>query len=587
MAFKGYGQVSRDPVGNDRKRKKRFAVIGVSSLILVAMVVAVAVGVKHGHHSSVQSGNGNSGELTSSMKAIEAICQPTDYREACVQSLSSASGNTTDPKELIKMAFKVAMNNITGAVKQSAVLQELEKDPRASQALENCRELMDYAINDLQTSFEKLGEFDISKFDELLADLKIWLSAAITYQETCLDGFENTTGNAGESMRKALKTSGELTRNSLAIVTEILSVLTTLQIPAFNRRLLSEESENSDLDNDEFPSWVTSGKRRLLAAAPAKIKPDVVVAKDGSGKYKTIGEAVNDIPMKSNRTFIIYIKAGVYEEHVLLNRSVTHVMMMGDGPMKTKITGNKNFVDGIATFKTATVAVIGAGFIARDIGFENSAGAVKHQAVALRVQSDMSIFYNCQMDGYQDTLYTHTHRQFYTGCTISGTIDFIFGDAAVIFQNCKMVVRKPLENQQCIVTAQGRKDKREPTGIVLQGCTISADPLYIPLKKTTRSFLGRPWKEYSRTIIMDTQIDDLIQPEGWLPWMGDFALNTCFYAEYKNKGPGAALTKRVKWPGIKKLTPNQVLEFTAGRFIQGDSWVKTTGVPYTSGLLPI
>ncbi|KAF8369352.1 hypothetical protein HHK36_032636 [Tetracentron sinense] len=584
MSLNGYGHVSGDQtVVNDGKRKKRIAIIGVSSLILVAMVVAVAVGVNHSHNGTEQSNGGaNSGEISTSMKAIKAICQPTDYKEACVDSLSSAAGNTTDPKELIKVAFKVAMNKITDAVKQSDVLKELEKDPRASQALDNCNELMDYAVDDLKSSFEQLGEFDLSKLDEILGDLKIWLSAAVTYQETCLDGFENTTGNAGESMKKALKTSGELTRNGLAIVTEIASVLTSLQIPTFNRRLLSEESEIPA--NGEFPSWVSAGKRRLLAATPATIKPNVVVAKDGSGKYKTIREAIHDIPTKSNQTFVIYIKAGVYAEHVLINKTMTNVMMIGDGPTKTKITGNKNFVDGIPTFHTATVAVVGTGFIAKNIGFENTAGAVKHQAVALRVQSDMSIFYNCKMDAYQDTLYPHTHRQFYRDCTISGTIDFIFGNAAAVFQNCKMVVRKPLENQQCIVTAQGRKDKREPTGFVLQNCTITADPLYYPFRKINLAYLGRPWKEYSRTIIMQSQIDDLIQPEGWLPWMGDFGLNTCFYSEYRNRGPGAALGKRVKWRGIKNITPQHVLDFTAARFIRGDSWIKATGVPYTPGL---
>lgn len=583
---KGYGQVSGQQVGNDaRQKKKRIAVIGVSSFILVAMVVAVAIGVNLKSGQSNKSGDSDG--VQTSMKAIKAICQPTDYKEACIESLSSAAGNTTDPKELVKAAFKVAMNHITEAVNQSNVLKELEKDPRAVQALENCHELMDYAIDDLKRSFDELGPLDINKFDDMLSDLKIWLSAAVTYQETCLDGFENTTGNAGESMRKALKTAGELTSNGLAIVGELSSVLTSLEIPAFNRRrLLSEEGSEVPASNEDgFPSWVTAGKRRLLAAG--SIKANVVVAKDGSGKYKTINEALKEVPVSSNQTFIIYVKKGVYDEQVEIGKKMTNVMLIGDGPTNTKITGRKNFIDGTPTFKSATVAVIGDGFIGKDIGFENSAGAIKHQAVALRVQSDASIFYNCQMDGYQDTLYTHTHRQFYRNCVISGTIDFIFGDAAVIFQNCKMLVRKPMDNQKNIVTAQGRKDKREATAIVLQNCVISADPSLAPFKTQFQSYLGRPWKEFSRTIIMQTQIDDVINPEGWLPWMGDFALNTCFYAEYNNRGLGAALTKRVKWPGIKTpLSPQQATSFTVGSFIQGDLWIKPTGVPYTSGLSP-
>ena len=219
--------------------------------------------------------------------------------------------------------------------------------------------------------------------------------------------------------------------------------------------------------------------------------------------------------------------------------------------------------------------------------FDNSAGLQKGQAVALRVQSDMSIFYNCRMDGYQDTLYPQTKRQFYRDCTISGTVDFIFGNAAVVLQNCKILVRKPKPKQPCPITAQGRMESDEPTGIVLQNCIISSDPEFYPIRHTSKSYLGRPWKQYSRTVIMQCQIDDLIQPEGWLPWNGDFALNTLYYTEFDNRGPGAAKENRVKWKGVKQITGKQAINFTPSLFIQGDDWIKKTGIPYTGGMMKI
>ncbi|KAL2491979.1 putative pectinesterase/pectinesterase inhibitor 13 [Abeliophyllum distichum] len=126
--------------------------------------------------------------------------------------------------------------------------------------------------------------------------------------------------------------------------------------------------------------------------------------------------------------------------------------MYGEGSQKSIITDSKNFVDGVPTFQTATFAALGEGFMAQSLGFRNTAGPEKHQPVALRVQADRSVFLHCRMEGYQDTLYSQTHRQFYRSCYITGTVDFIFGDAAAIFQNCMIYVRKPMDNQQNIVT---------------------------------------------------------------------------------------------------------------------------------------
>ncbi|TXG71688.1 hypothetical protein EZV62_000267 [Acer yangbiense] len=618
MAFGGFRNV-------EETKKKKIAMISVGCLFLVAVVAALAVGL-----SGVGGGDnskGESGKVSTSSKAIKALCQPTDYEETCVNSLKSA--NTSDPKELIGVGFQVTVNALKEAMNESSKLKELAnyKDSRTSQALEDCEELMDSAIDDLQKSYNKLGKFDMSKLGDYVDELKIWLSGAVTFEESCLDEFENITNNdAGEKMKKILQASRELTSNGLAMVSEMSSVLTSYYNT--NRKLLSHKynsdrnEESSDqnevvfADENGYPSWVNAGRRKLLAATPATINPNAVVAKDGSGQFKTITDALNTVPKENNKTFVIYIKSGVYKETFNVTKKMTNVMFIGDGATKTKITGNKNYVDGTNTMRTATVckrffsivlifsnilynnwtqlgitsfviaAILGANFMAKDIGFENTAGAIKHQAVALRVQADKSVFYNCQMDGYQDTLYVHAHAQFYRDCTISGTIDFIFGDAAVVFQNCKMIVRKPLENQSCIVTAQGRNNSRSATGIVLQNCTITGEPAYLAVKDVNKAYLGRPWKEYSRTIVMQSQIDDIIQPEGWLLWTGDFALNTLWYGEYGNRGAGAVQTGRVTWKGIKKVSAEQANWFTVAQFIK-DDWIKLTGVPYSSGLIKV
>lgn len=217
--------------------------------------------------------------------------------------------------------------------------------------------------------------------------------------------------------------------------------------------------------------------------------------------------------------------------------------------------------------------------------FQNTAGAVKHQAVALRVGADQSVINRCRIDAYQDTLYTHSNRQFYRDSYITGTVDFIFGNAAVVFQNCKLVARKPMTGQNNMVTAQGRIDPNQNTGTSIQKCDIIASSDLEPVKGTIRSYLGRPWKEYSRTVVMQSKIGDHIDPSGWSIWSGDFALKTLYYGEYANSGAGAGTSERVKWAGYHVITsPTEAQTFTVAQLIQGGSWLKSTGVAYTEGL---
>lgn len=224
------------------------------------------------------------------------------------------------------------------------------------------------------------------------------------------------------------------------------------------------------------------------------------------------------------------------------------------------------------------------GFIAKQIGFENTAGPDGHQAVALRVNSDMSAFFDCQMDGYQDTLLYQAKRQFYKNCVISGTIDFIFGYGAAVIQDSTLVVRRPNDNQQNSVTADGRKERHATTGLVIHNCRIIPDAKLVPDRMKIPTYLGRPWKPFSRTVVMESELADFIQPEGWMPWMGTIHLDTLYYAEYANRGPGANTAKRVNWKTFHVLKKNAALQFTADKFIQAGQWVPPTGIPVMLGL---
>lgn len=229
-------------------------------------------------------------------------------------------------------------------------------------------------------------------------------------------------------------------------------------------------------------------------------------------------------------------------------------------------------------------AVVGDGFIARDITFRNTAGPRNNQAVALRSGADLSVFYRCSFEAYQDTLYVHSQRQFYRECDVYGTVDFIFGNAAVVFQNCNIYARNP-PNKTNTVTAQARTDPNQNTGIIFHNCRVTAASDLKPVQSSVRTYLGRPWRQYSRTVFLKTFLDSLINPAGWMEWDGNFALNTLYYGEYMNTGPGSSTANRVNWKGYHVITSASVAsQFTVANFFAGSSWLPATNVPFTPGL---
>ncbi|MED6113035.1 hypothetical protein PIB30_067282 [Stylosanthes scabra] len=278
--------------------------------------------------------------------------------------------------------------------------------------------------------------------------------------------------------------------------------------------------------------------------------------------------------------------AGVYDEYITVDKKFKNLFIYGDGNTKTIITGRKNFHEGTKTMRTATLSSNADDFLAKSIAFENTAGAEGHQAVALRIQGDRSAFFDCAMRGYQDTLYAHAHRQFYRNCEISGTIDFIFGYGTTLIQNSRIIVRKPMSNQQNIVVADGTDQKNMPTGIVLQNCEIMAEPALYPDRLTVRTFLARPWKAFSRAVFIENNIGDLIQPQGYIPWNPPTEANTdhCYFVEFGNTGAGANAQARAKFAkGL--ISKDEAAKYLAEPWIQASTWVPATGISYDAGFI--
>ncbi|BAU00810.1 hypothetical protein LR48_Vigan303s003300 [Vigna angularis] len=439
-------------------------------------------------------------------------------------------------------------------------------NPREEAALNDCVELMDLSINRVWDSMVTLTK----ETDESQQDAHTWLSSVLTNHATCLDGLEGTARTLMQDELEDLKSRAK------TILAMFLAVLPQRVEPIIDEPL-----------NGEFPSWLSSKDRKLLESSALNINANVVVAKDGSGKFKTVAQAVASAPDNGKTRYVIYVKKGTYKENVEISSKKTNVMLVGDGKDVTIITGSLNYIDGTTTFKSATVAAVGDGFIGQDIWFQNTAGPQKHQAVALRVGADRSVINRCRIDAFQDTLYAHSNRQFYRDSYITGTVDFIFGNAAVVFQNCNIAARKPMSNQNNMVTAQGREDPNQNTGTSIQQCNIIPSSDLKPVVGSIKTFLGRPWKKYSRTVVMQSTIESHVDPTGWAEWSADSKdfLNTLYYGEYMNKGAGAGTSKRVKWPGYHIITSSaEASKFTVTQLIQGNVWLKNTGVNYIEGL---
>src|SRR5215210_4511304 len=169
---------------------------------------------------------------------------------------------------------------------------------------------------------------------------------------------------------------------------------------------------------------------------------ELVVAADGSAKYRTVQEAVMAVPAGTAESpVVIRIRPGTYKELVYVQREKRFFHLVGEDAAKTIITYDLNAnikgVDGkpIGTFRTPSVQIDADDFTAENITFENSAGPVG-QALAVRVDGDRVVFRNCRFLGWQDTIFINRGRQYFENCYVEGHVDFIFGAATAFFELC-------------------------------------------------------------------------------------------------------------------------------------------------------
>ena len=289
----------------------------------------------------------------------------------------------------------------------------------------------------------------------------------------------------------------------------------------------------------------------------------IIVAKDGSGNYKTVQQALDAITLNNKKPITIFIKNGIYKEKLHLDSSKNFVTVIGEDKFKTILTYDDHTGkvspkgDTINTRTSASFVVKANNFTAENITFQNNAGFSAGQAVGLESDGDKASFYNCRIVGNQDILFTNNDnsRQYYKDCYIEGTTDFIFGSSTVWFERCHIHSKKNSH-----VTAASTPQQHQ-FGYVFSDCILTGDTTLHSVS------LGRPWRQYANIAYIHCYIGPHIKPEGWSNWNNTDNYKTTRYSEYKNYGPGANISSRVSWS--HQLTDEEVKKYTL-KNVSGD-----------------
>lgn len=292
----------------------------------------------------------------------------------------------------------------------------------------------------------------------------------------------------------------------------------------------------------------------------------ITVAQDGSGDFTSIQKAINSVRDLGPAEALIFIKAGIYHEKVVIPSSKHKITLEGENKETTVITNSDfsgktdAFNEKMTTFNSYTLLVMGDDITIRNLSVRNFS-CNEGQAVSLHVEGDRFIIKDSKILGCQDTLYAATNHslQYFENCYIEGTTDFIFGQATAVFKNCMI---KSLADSY--ITAAATEADR-PYGFVFINCRLTAK------EGITKVYLGRPWRPYAKTVFINTEMEKHILPEGWNPWKGDKMFpdkeKTAYYAEYGSKGEGAKSSKRANWS--HQLTKKELKKYTLEKILNG------------------
>lgn len=330
---------------------------------------------------------------------------------------------------------------------------------------------------------------------------------------------------------------------------------------------------------------------------------DYYVSKTGGGEnhFQTICQALAQVPDYTDEPVTIHLAPGTYREKVTVARPF--LTLEGADPASTVIScddcATQILKDGSrrGTFRSYTLFVDGHDITLRNLTVRNASfpRSLAGQAIALYADGDRIQAENCRFESFQDTLFTGplppaalspggftgpkefaeriVGRQYYKNCYICGDIDFIFGSATAYFEECEIasVYSEPLPPDAKgnppvygYVTAASTPEGY-PYGYVFDRCRFTGT---CPKESV---YLGRPWRNFAKTVLIDCELGGHIRREGFHDWNKEEARDTLFYAEYRSTGEGAASFGRA--PFVRQLSDEEAQKFRRDAVLSGkDGW---------------
>ncbi|XLT08695.1 hypothetical protein HN51_054488, partial [Arachis hypogaea] len=335
----------------------KILVSGVSLILVVGVAIGVVV---------VVNNKSSDPSLAEHQRTVTSMCQGTDDPQLCQDTLKDVKSSGSDPKAYIAASVEATTKSVIQALNMSDRLSvdHGSQSPGIKMALDDCKDLLEFALDSLEASANLVRDNNIQAVHDQTPDFRNWLSAVISYQQSCMEGFDDSQDGEAKVKEQlhtqSLDQMGKLTAITLDIVTDLSKILETfglkLDLKPASRRLM--EATDNNVDAEGFPGWMSAADRKLMGngggGGGGNGAPNAVVAQDGSGQFRTIKDAINSYPNGFKGRYIIYVKAGVYNEYIIIPKTAANILMYGDGPTRTIVTGHKNFVDGVKTMQTAT-----------------------------------------------------------------------------------------------------------------------------------------------------------------------------------------------------------------------------------------